>query len=358
MHKNLTLLYLAQCPNDHFGVLNKVINTTKALQDKNVNANYKIIDSLGLEGILKMMYEIWSLKVDILVLRSTGYSMFILIPVLFFFKCKGKKIVLDIPTPNQICLLETKGNTSNPLFILIKYMGFYFSFPIVNFIVDRILQYAPESWWFSLGAKKKTELTTNCIRVKGINYKEKIFLDKNVISLIAVANIADWHGYDRILKGLATYKPKLSRDFVIEIVGDGVEKNKLEKLVSMLSLNKKVTFHGFQKGKELEELYDNADIGIGSLAIHRKGLEYASELKLREYGAIGLPMVLAAQDPVFNEQLSFVHKVPLSEKNIDFYELNKWVDNLILNKAKSKDIREYTQASADFAFKTDLYINF
>lgn len=358
MNKNLTLLYLAQCPDDHFGVLNKVINTIKALQDKNVNANYKIIDSLGLDGIFKMISEIWNLKVDILVLRSTGYSMFMLIPVLFFFKCKGKKIVLDIPTPNQTCLLETKGNTSNPLLIVIKYIGFYFSFPIVNFIVDRILQYAPESWWFSLGAKNKMKLTTNCIRVKDISYKENTFSDKNVISLIAVANIANWHGYDRILKGLASYKPKFSRDFVIEIVGDGVEKNKLEKLVSTLSLNEKVTFHGFQKGKELEKLYDDADIGIGSLAIHRKGLEYASELKLREYGAIGLPMILAAQDPVFNEKLMFVHKVPLSEKCIDFYKLNKWVDDLILNKASSKEIRDYTQASADFAFKTDLYIKF
>jgi hypothetical protein len=83
-----------------------------------------------------------------------------------------------------------------------------------------------------------------------------------------------------------------------------------------------IKFHGELHGKELDTLFDQMDLGISSLGIHRVGLQEASVLKSREYFARGLPFVYAYSDSDLNEEESYALRVHVRETNhLNFEEL-------------------------------------
>ncbi len=60
-------------------------------------------------------------------------------------------------------------------------------------------------------------------------------------------------------------------------------------------------FHGYQTGENIKKLYATSHIGIGSLARYRHGSPEASTLKVREYIAHGLPVILGYTDTAFKK---------------------------------------------------------
>lgn len=54
--------------------------------------------------------------------------------------------------------------------------------------------------------------------------------------------------------------------------------------------------HGYLQQGRLAELYEQMDAGIGTLALHRKKMDEASPLKVREYVAYGLPVIAGYHD--------------------------------------------------------------
>lgn len=59
-----------------------------------------------------------------------------------------------------------------------------------------------------------------------------------------------------------------------------------------------------------------ACVGLGTLALHRKGLNEASPLKTREYLALGLPVIIGYQDTDFTGEEPFICRIPNSEDNV------------------------------------------
>ena len=90
-----------------------------------------------------------------------------------------------------------------------------------------------------------------------------------------------WHGIDKIID-LATHLPASC----FEIVGF------MRSDLSDLSIPDNVRFHGPKYGKELEAIYQKCDVGIGTLALHRRGMNTTSALKPLEYLIFGLPVIL------------------------------------------------------------------
>jgi hypothetical protein len=71
---------------------------------------------------------------------------------------------------------------------------------------------------------------------------------------------------------------------------------------------------------QLEEylpIVAQADVAIGPLALHRKGLSEASALKVAEYLAHGLPVILANAETAFPDGASFLLQLPNTEDNVD-----------------------------------------
>ncbi len=146
--------------------------------------------------------------------------------------------------------------------------------------------------------------------------------DDGELSMIAVGNVAERHGLDRVLRGMADYaRTPGANPVTLHVVGDGPAVPGLVELSERLGVAERVRFHGMKSGAELDAIFDAADVALDSLAIHRLRLPGSSSLKAREYCARGIPFVLASEDADFPPELEFVHRTPSDESALDISAL-------------------------------------
>lgn len=199
-----------------------------------------------------------------------------------------------------------------------------------------------------LNVDKKFILISNGIRLE--NIKPKNQLEKSFINLVSIANVAFWHGYDRVIKGMYEYYKKNSKKEVYyHCVGEGPELENLKNLVKELKLEKYVIFHGTKTGEELDEIVDTCDIAIGSLGMHRTGLEYGSTLKLREYCARGIPFVYGYNDPDFNN-FEYSLKIENDETPVNIEKVIEFYDS-IKNENYIEEMRKYAEENLTWDIK-------
>ena len=155
------------------------------------------------------------------------------------------------------------------------------------------------------------------------------------LRLIAVASWNTWHGLDRLIRGMAAYHPVRDKGPLVHltVVGEGPELPRLQELASSLGLEGQVQFAGARSGPELDTYFDQADIGIGTLAIFRKGIQADCSLKHREYCARGIPFILSSEDPDFPAALPFVHRVAPEEAPVAIPEIIRFFTTLTANHA-------------------------
>ncbi|MCU4674745.1 hypothetical protein N7931_03770 [Catenovulum sp. 2E275] len=165
------------------------------------------------------------------------------------------------------------------------------------------------------------------------------------IRLLTIANNCHWHGFDRLLYGLAEYYAhNPSRPVYYDLVGEGPELAQLRSLIKSLNLTQYVNVVGFKQGVELNEFMDSSSVGIASLGLYRIDLFESSVLKVREYLANGLPIVYACEDPDLTQ---FPHKLvcPNSNAAIEIQRVVDFVEQLNQNTNIRDEIRQYAQAN-------------
>ena len=155
-----------------------------------------------------------------------------------------------------------------------------------------------ESWWFNIGIKNKTIKMGNGILINSKTPVVGSVWPADEPKLIGVAQLASWHGYDRVINALALAKEQhLPYKIIFTIVGDGREREALEALVKQLGLEDNVLFTGMLTGEDLNNAFKDKHVGVASLGLYRIGLYEASVLKVREYMARGLTVLGAGEDP-------------------------------------------------------------
>ncbi len=112
-----------------------------------------------------------------------------------------------------------------------------------------------------------------------------------------------WHGVDKILR-LAEKTEGRLQFHIIGLSGVG---------------SPNVTYYGYLPQNEYEDIIRKCDIGIGTLALHRKNMLEACPLKVREYLAYGLPIIIGYQDTAFLQSgtLEWVLQLENREENVD-----------------------------------------
>lgn len=183
---------------------------------------------------------------------------------------------------------------------------------------------------------QRTIKISNGVDFNVIPVKKEAKKDPSVIHLIGVAEVHYWHGYDRLIDGLGKYyqsHPDITVYF--HIVG-GVWKSEMydsmhapgfHELITRYRIEKYVIFHGQKTGKELDEMFDNADFGIGSLARHRSHIDKIKTLKNREYAARGIPFIYSETDEDF-DNMPYVLKAPADESPISIDKILQFYKNL------------------------------
>lgn len=237
---------------------------------------------------------------------------------------KGIKVVMEIPTfPYDQEYIDLKDKCS--LFI-----DKLFRKSLAKQL-NAIVTFSNESNIFG----QRTIRISNGIDFNSIKLKQKRSRTSNEIHLIAVAEIHYWHGIDRIVAGIANYYQsgrQNSRTIYLHIVGEFSgerERDEIFPLIVDNQLENYVFLYGKLFGTALDEMFDQADIGIGSLARHRSNITYIKTLKNREYTARGLPFIYSEIDEDF-EEMPYILKAPADDSPIDIDLLLEFYDHLTM----------------------------
>lgn len=167
-----------------------------------------------------------------------------------------------------------------------------------------------------------------------------------VIRLIAVAKFAPHHGIDRLVRGMACYEG--SRKVHLTLVGIGAESGALERLVREYGVGDMVTFAGIAVGKDLDKRFDDADIAIGSLGLHRIGIALGSTMKAREYCARGIPFVYSFPEKGFNGDERFALRLPNDDTPIDMDAIISFADEMAADTEVRYRMRRFAEDHFDW----------
>ena len=165
---------------------------------------------------------------------------------------------------------------------------------------------------------------SNGIDFDSVKMKTTVNDTSKELNLIGVAEIHRWHGFDRLVTGLAQYYSQ-PQDYLVKfhVVGyffsaEGEEA--FRKLIAENGMEQYVILYGKKHGRELDDLFNQCDFGVGSLGRHRVGIDKIKTLKNREYAARGIPFVYSETDSDFDDK-PYVLKAPADETPVDITRL-------------------------------------
>lgn len=339
--------------NKSIGVYKKLLALIQATSDKGYNTNITQLQ-VGKFSPFLLAFKLALAHESIIFVRSLSSSNFYLIFSFMIARLRGKKIIIEVPTPNKTAIREIFDSSSRYWRKFRNIFLLTLAGPIPYWFTNRIIIYAEESGWFSLGCKSKqlkigNGVDLNQIPIRGI----KPDWPSNSIRLIGVASINYWHGYDRIIRGIKCYKDiGGQKDIIFTIIGDGPEVNNLVNLAKKLNISDKIIFTGILTGGDLIKHYEKSHIAVGSIALYRKGLTESSELKAREYTAVGIPFFATGEDPDFTEKNTFRIKLKNENEIESIVKVFVNINELNLNIA-SETIRQHAVKYLSYKVKID-----
>jgi glycosyltransferase involved in cell wall biosynthesis len=174
---------------------------------------------------------------------------------------------------------------------------------------------------------------------------------KGPLRIIGVANFSFWHGYDRVIEGLAQLSSEARTLVKIDFVGSGTETNALKTLAQTKGVADAVRFHGPLTGAPLDNLIASAHLGIGCIGLHRTYKD-TSDLKTREYCARGRPFLADRLELDFQEVADYVYVCPPNDTPIDLASVYSWYLSLDPSRASSI-LRAHAIAHLSWIVKMD-----
>ena len=307
-------------------------NTKQRLVDGHSIANY----GKGIIGKIRKRTEFGSIsryaiqnRIDFVYIRSNHNANPFTINMVWKMKKAGIKVVMEIPTYPYDSEYHAQGMDKqifqDKLFrrILSKHL-------------DAIVTFSDYTEIFG----QKTIRISNGIDFNSVKMKSSDNDTSQGINLIGVAEIHEWHGFDRIVKGLAEYycKPQsyIVRFHVVGYFFSDEGEKVFKDLIATHHMEDYVILHGKKHGVELDELFEKCDFGIGSLGRHRVGIQAIKTLKNREYAARGIPFIYSETDSDF-DQKPYVLKAPADESPIDINSIISFYQSLSLTPIEIRD---------------------
>jgi glycosyltransferase involved in cell wall biosynthesis len=133
----------------------------------------------------------------------------------------------------------------------------------------------------------KSVVIPNSIDIEKHSVRKQVQLDKGKVKLVFLGKPnLPWHGVATIIK-LAERTANYLEFHLIGVEND------------MRHKPKNVFLYGYLSKEEYRTIISECHIGIGTLAIGTAGITEASPLKVREYVAAGLPVIIGYQDTSF-----------------------------------------------------------
>lgn len=352
--------YYARLATEHSrGIQGKIVSTVDAINKitaQNIIAKEKVFfEKSAFKGAILLLKEMIQDKPDIIFLRSNKHFMLLYLPFLMYLRfVRGCKIVIDIPTPLVNLVQENLVSSNSKLIRILKAYSLYMVFPLSLLVANRVLEYGgyhSESRWFRMFLKKKITATFNAADVHSIEKVPCIKSYDGSLTIIGVAFLAPWHGFERLIESIALHNHNSEKKVFFDIVGEGRAKDELVELTNKLELNDYVRFRGVLTGDSLSEAFQSAHVALCSLGLYKIGLDKCSILKAREYCARGLPFIISGNDPMIDNSLPFVFEVQNNESTFELSPVVDWFEGIENSSVTSDYIRSYALENLDITAK-------
>ena len=238
---------------------------------------------------------------------------------------------LKIANPNLIILLEYPTLNIEELFrnTLSRRVSFLMNkkkIDKVNKLADYIITLTDDQILFG----KPALLMPNGIDLDNIEPIQSPVYKSKLVLVGVASDINYYHGFDRLVRGLAKYKSENhSVEILLRLIGNPLSKSltELKALTEKNGTKDWVSFELPMSQDQLIDVYKNAHLGIGTLALHRIGLIKNYSLKHREYAAFGLPFIMSIGDSHF-EDTPFVMTFESNEDPLPVNEIVQFYENL------------------------------
>ena len=158
---------------------------------------------------------------------------------------------------------------------------------------------------------------------------------KGTINILYVGRLTRFKGAELLIKALNGLKRS---DFILNILGDGEERVRLENLVKKYGLFEKVKFHGFKPADELNKFYQSASIFCLPTITESLGIVFFSAM------ASGLPIITIDNGgPKYICPDKGAIKIPIGTEEEIIKLLSDSILNLINNPEKRKEMGEFNR---------------
>ena len=354
MRKALCVIFHGFDPNN--GISKKIFYQVNALKDCGLEVHLcymdetsgkkrliddKVIADYG-QGIIskvKKRTELSSITqyakengIDFVYLRSNHNASLFTIQMVKEMKKDGIKVVMEIPTYPYDSEYQAQG-ISHQIF-----QDKLFRDQLAKHL-DAIITFSDYDVIFG----QRTIRISNGIDFDSVKMKSSVNNTTKELNLIGVAEIHTWHGFDRVVKGLANYYSKPQKYIVkFHVVGYFFSKEgetEFRKIITDYHMERYVILYGKKHGGDLDTIFDYCDFGIGSLGRHRVGIDRIKTLKNREYAARGIPFIYSETDSDFDNK-PYILKAPADETPIDIHKIIAFYKTI---KLTPSDIRNSIQ---------------
>ena len=300
--------------------------TKKRIIDGNVIADYgngffsKILKRISFTAISRYVKRN---HIDIVYIRSNHNANPFTIMMVKQMKKYGAKVVMEIPTYPYDSEYEAQNLSKH---IIIDKI---FRHSLAKQL-DAIVTFSDYEQIFG----QRTIRISNGIDFDSVKMKTCINDTSKEINLIGVAEIHEWHGFDRLVRGLSNYYSK-PQEYIVKfhIVGyfyfREIE-NEFKRIITNNHLEDYVILYGKKHGEDLDYLFNRCDFGIGSLGRHRVGIDKIKTLKNREYAARGIPFIYSETDSDFDTK-PYVLKAPANETAIEIESIISFYRSLSMS---------------------------
>lgn len=383
--KTIFLVYFDVFNSKYLGVKKKIFWQLKAMNECGlepvlayrsdnkliiIDSNEKVIGEYHFsniwyrEGVFLKLREhiIENSEYKTIYIRLPGLVDFSFYRTLKMLSNQGLKIFIEMPTypigGEIIAYYKQLLNNKKIFSLLVKTVGG----GVHRFLSRRIKKYITNIVTFmpynKIWGTDVIEID-NGVSLKDIRLREKEFKkDKTEFVLLGVANVDKWHGYDRMINGIADYYSDKSnlekKQIVFKIAGEGPEILNLKKLTNELGLNQNVIFLGMQDGHELDVLFREADVAVSSLGMHRIGVTSGSTLKTKEYCARGIPFIYAYTEKKIENSWEYAMKIDAYDKPVVIKDLLSFYERVSQDKDYIFKMREF--AIENFTWESQMQL--
>ncbi len=237
----------------------------------------------------------------------------------------GGKVVVEIPTyPGT---KEAKNSSRKGFYFLVKLFAKLFK----NTYKKRVDLYT------LIGEPANTYKGAPAINIENGLDVEKVsmkpgFEEHNGEFHIAVTAVFSyWHGYDRLIKGLADYYANGSdKKVYVHLCGksfDGTLDNLIQ-IAEDAGIQEYVIKHGYLDTEALNEIFAKCDVAIGSLGLHRQDIIVDTTLKLPEYTSRAIPFVFCTDSNNVDPNGKYYLKLKCNDDPVDIKEIIAFFDGL------------------------------